>query len=54
MLPGTSGRVHRDPCGEKAATSGGKEGKNANKNEEGGERIAAISKPPHHMVDLFC
>lgn len=57
MLPGTSGRVHRDPCGEKAATSGGKEGKNANKNEGVGgerERTAAISKPPHHMVDLFC
>lgn len=53
MLPGTSGRVHRDPCGEKAATSGGKEGKNANKNERG-ERTATISKPPHHMVDLFC
>lgn len=25
MLPGTSGPVHRDPRGEKAATSGGKE-----------------------------
>lgn len=36
MLPGTSGLVHRDPCGEKAATSGGKKGrraKNANKNK---------------------
>lgn len=54
MLPGTSGRVRRDPCGEKATTSGGKEGKNANKNEGVGGGTVAISKPPHHMVDLFC
>lgn len=34
VLPGTSGLVYRDPHGEKAATSGGKEGRkgeNANK-----------------------
>lgn len=35
MLPGTSGPVHRDPRGEKAATSGGKEGR-----REGGEKNA--------------
>lgn len=38
VLPGTSGLVHRDPCGEKAATSGGKEGKNANKIKGGKKR----------------
>jgi len=29
VLPGTSGLVHRDPRGEKAATSGGKQGRRA-------------------------
>lgn len=42
MLPGTSGPVHGDPCGEKAATSGVKEGKkNANKMKGGKQQQSA-------------
>lgn len=50
MLPGTSGLVHRDPCGEKAATSGGKEGKNANKIKGKKQQQSANL----HIIWLIC
>lgn len=51
MLPGTSGLVHRDPRGEKAATSVGMEGKNANKMGGGGEQQRSASL---HIIWFIC